>query len=310
MDPELLPIQRDEDTDAPAGRLAGCVTIRIGAPGQSVVVLDHALVQRLDATLKALAKMRGVTGLVLASTSDRVFIAGADLKAINGLTDDQLDRYIEYGQRVFGIICDLPYPTAAAINGAALGGGLELAMHCDALIGAPSASSKPYPIGLPEAGLCLCPGWGGTNLFPARIDPADAIQRTATGKPLTFDEAVASRMFDAVAASPAELVKTAKEWIAQARSGGGVGRRDGSPRTWSGRLGRSPVVTAALFRVDETLPRTPAAEAVLAAVRAGLENGWRSALDCERRHLVRLRSTPEAKAALRAFFERAAAPKK
>jgi len=65
-------------------------------------------------------------------------------------------------------------------------------MHCDALIGAPNPSGKPYPIGLPRRVVDL-PGWGGTNLLPARIDPLEAIRRTATGKPMTYDEAVAPR---------------------------------------------------------------------------------------------------------------------
>src|SRR4030095_4414837 len=80
-----------------------------------------------------------------------------------------------------------------AINGAALGGGLELAMHCDGLVAAPppsrdGAPGKPYPVGLPEAGLGLCPGWGGTNLLPARMDAADAIRRAASGQTMTDDE--------------------------------------------------------------------------------------------------------------------------
>lgn len=300
MNIQPLAMEKDEST--------GVVTVRIGMPDQSVVVLDHALIQRLDRTLADMDQMVGITGMILASTSEKVFIAGADLKAISGLTDEQLDRYLEYGQRVFGMLCELPFPTAAAINGAALGGGLEVAMHCDGLIGAPSASGKPYPVGLPEAGLSICPGWGGTNLLPARMDAAEAIRRTAEGKPMTFDEAVKAGFFDTVASSPAELLATAKAWLLGQRNQ--IGRRDGAPRRWIGRPSTAAKAAAAMFQVEETLPRTAAAEAVIGAVRAGLDRGWKAALESERRSLVRLRGTAEGKAAIKAFFEKSAAPKR
>lgn len=271
-----------------------------------MVVLDHPLIQRLEATLKALP--RDVTGLVLASASERVFIAGADLKTIDGeggWNDEQLDRYLAFGQRVFGTIADLPFPTVAAINGAALGGGLEVAMYCDGLVAAPSASGKPYPVGLPEAGLSICPGWGGTNLLPARMDPAEAIRRTAEGQTMPFPEAVAAGLFDAVAPAAGELLTTAKAWLAE-RARRGMPRRDGRPLRWIGRPDRMSAVAAALAKNRGILAKTEAAAAVIRAVETGLEQGWQAALDVERRELVRLRSSPAGRAAIRAFFERSA----
>ena len=176
----LLPLHRET-----VGPFAGMVVLRLEQPGKPVIVLDQELIQRLEATIKSLPK--DIRGLVLASASDRVFVAGADLKAISEWDDSQLLRYLEYAAGVFGLLPYLPFPTVAAINGAALGGGLELAMHCDGLIAAPPAPrdgqpGKPYPVGLPESGLGLCPGWGGTNLLPARMDAAEAIRRTASGR--------------------------------------------------------------------------------------------------------------------------------
>mgnify|MGYP000157662413 CR=1 FL=1 len=291
------PFQIEQD---PTGPFAGIAVIRLEQPGSPVVVLDEALIQRIEATLGAL---RGATGLILASASQRVFIAGADLKSIQAMSDPDLDAYLAYGQRVFGMIAGLPFPTVAAINGAALGGGLEIAMHCDALIAAPSPTGKPYPVGLPEAGLSICPGWGGTNLFPARMDPADAITRTATGKPMAFDEAVAANFFDAVAPSADVLIPTCKQWIV-ARRAMGTPPRDGAPSRWIGHYDAKARVSSALHSLRDSLPSTEPARAVLAAVTAGLEKGWQRALDVERRELVRLRSTPMGKAAIEAFFEK------
>jgi len=289
-----FPIEMDSD-----GPFAGIAVVRLEQPGSPVVVLDLALIQRIEATLRSIRS--SATGFILASASPRVFIAGADLKSIQAMKDPELDAYLAYGQRVFGLISDLPFPTVAAINGAALGGGLEIAMHCDALIAAPSASGKPYPVGLPEAGLAICPGWGGTNLLPARMDPADAITRTAVGKPLIYDEAIAAQLFDAVAQTPQSLIPTCKQWIVAQRARG-TPQRNGAPSRWIGHHDRKARVAAAIPALRESLPSTDSARAVLAAVTAGLEGGWQAALDVERKELVRLRSTPAGKAAIEAFF--------
>src|SRR5699024_5939048 len=156
----------------------------------------------------------------------------------------------------------------AVISGAALGGGLELAMHCDALIGAPSPSGRPYPVGLPEAGLSICPGWGGTNLFPARIHAPDAIMHTATGATMMFDEAVKAGLFDAVAPSAADLITTARKWLADRRAKGNL-KRDGAPSRWIGRPDSRAAALAALVQTRETLPATESAAAVARAIEAG-----------------------------------------
>ena len=292
-----FPIERDD-----SGPFAGIAVFRLEQAGRPVVVLDEDLIRRLDATLDAIPA--NTRGLVLASASERVFVAGADLKSIAELDDQALDRYLAYGQMVFGRLSQLPFPTAAAINGAALGGGLEVAMHCDGLVAAPSASGKPYAVGLPEAGLSICPGWGGTNLLPARIAPGEAITRTAVGKPLTFDEAREAGMFDAVAGSAETLLETAKGWVADRARDGGY-PRDNAPSHW---IGRKPAeVLAALDEVRSELSDTGSARAVAEAVDTGLTQGWQAGLDCERRHLVHLRRTPEGAAAIQAFFERSAA---
>ncbi len=294
---ETLPVEI-----AQGGVLPGCVTLTLDQPGRSVVVLDHDLVRRLEITIGELPK--DATGLVLTSASDRVFVAGADLKQISEFDDDQLAAYLSHGSRVFGLLANLPYPTVAAINGAALGGGLELALHCDGLVAAPSESGRPYPIGLPEAGLGLCPGWGGSNTLPARIDPATAIRLTAEGTPLTYDQAVEAGLFDVVADSQGELVERAMGWLkAQTiRSSD----RDGAPLRW---IGRSPVAATVLAGLDEVrsqLPDTEAARAVAASVDAGLLGGWASGLACEQDRLIRIRHTQTSRDAIAAFFEKSA----
>jgi enoyl-CoA hydratase/carnithine racemase len=285
------------------GAFAGIATLVLDAPGKPVVVLDHALITRLECTLKSLPA--GLRGLVLASSSERAFVAGADLKSIQEMNDAQLHDYLRLGSRVFGMLAQLPFPTAAAINGAALGGGLELAMHCDGLIGAPppmrdGQPGKPYPVGLPEAGLGICPGWGGTSLFAARIDPADAIRRTASGSPLIFDDCVKAGLFDAVAPDASSLRLTAKSWVA--RHIQGSRSRDGAPLIHAGRADKAAGVVRAIDAVRNEVSASDAGRAVLAAIDAGVLHGWAACLEVEQRELVRLRSTPHAKELIAAFF--------
>ncbi len=278
-----------------AGPDSSIVVLRLAQHGpdglRPVVVLDAELIDRLDATLDVVPK--GTTGLILASDAPRAFVAGADLKSILKMNDGDLDAYLSRGQDVFGRLSQLPFPTAAAIHGATLGGGLELAMHCDLLVGCPAA--KPYPIGLPEAGLGLCPGWGGTNMLPARIDPASAMQQTAIGKPMKIDDARDAGLFDAWTDEPTELLQTAASRLEAMP----CPARDGAPSRW---IGRDDIQQAAHAAVDALDASTAPASAVAASVRAGLQHGWHEALAEERRRLVALRHTDDAKAAIEAFF--------
>jgi len=294
-----LPISRDDQ---------GVITLTLRQEGRPVVVLDHALLREIDGAMVEIAAMKPA-GFVLASEG-RVYIAGANLEEIMRLSDAELHEYLRFGQRAFGRIAELPCTSVASVHGAVLGGGLEIAMHCDRLIGLaphspkPGVPAKPYAVGLPEAGLCICPGWGGTNMLAARIDPRLAIEMTATGKPFTCIEAKETGLFDALMATPAELLTEARR-IAL------------SPKRTTGKVGEPLAVSnsrdlglirTALAASQASVPPSEAAKAVFDCVLAGVEggpaDGWRACLDREREHLVRLRSMPEGKAAIASFFEK------
>lgn len=278
------------------------LTLRPIPEGSPVVVLNSAMLAAIDAALDTLTAQPAPRGFVLASES-RVFVAGADLKEIMALSDPDLHEYLRFGQRVYGRIASLPCTTVAALNGAALGGGLEIAMHCDRLIaaeppaGTPDKPARPYPIGLPEAGLCICPGWGGTNLLPARIDPTRAIEMTATGKTFTILDARDAGLVESLVPA-AELLPSARDL---ARTPKPSARS--SPRCIAD-PDRREHVEVGLAAARSRLPDAPHTRAVLDCVQIGLDRGWQHALDAERTHLVYLRSTPEGKAAIEAFFAR------
>jgi len=297
--PAPLPVAIDSD------RIA---TITIEPNQGPMCILDHALIQRLEVTFKSVRE-QGPAGVVLASGSPRVFIAGADLKSIAAMSQSELESYLRYGQEVFGLLCAFSCPTVAAINGAALGGGLEIAMHCDGLVAAPApvrdGVPKPYPIGLPEAGLCICPGWGGTNLLPARMDPADALARTATGRTMTIDQAATAGLVT-LAPSAEGLLGAAKAWL-KANPGEAAKRRDGEPSRWIGRDFCRNRVQAAYASSVESLSQTDQGKACMKAVVAGLEKGWGAAggaLEVERCELNRLRNEPAGKSAIDTFLNK------
>lgn len=289
-----LRIQRDS-----AGPAGDVVTLYLDDPDKPVTVLDRAMIARLDDALDEIGP--APAGLVLATSHGRVYVAGADLREINDLSDPELDDYLSEGQRVFGRIAALPCCTVAAVNGAALGGGLELALHCDVLLGLlPADEAKPYRVGLPEASLGLCPGWGGTNTLPARIEPGLAINSVASGSTFTAFEAKELGLLEA-------LLPAREELLAEAQ------RRAKGPKPRSGRAGEpvnisapdiAPRVRTAFERVQSDLPNADAAHAVAECVKAGLANGWPEALKHERTSLISLRKTETAKARIKAFFDR------
>ena len=111
-------------------------------------------------------------GLVLTG-KPFVFAAGADLTEFPRMSTPELARAAAVGgHEAFGAIRDLPFPTLAAINGAAVGGGLEIALHCDYRTVARSVRH----IGFPEVFLGIIPGWGGTQLTPRLVGAAAAVE--------------------------------------------------------------------------------------------------------------------------------------
>jgi enoyl-CoA hydratase/carnithine racemase len=201
----------------------------------------------------------------------------------------------------------------AVIHKAALGGGLELAMHCDALIGTlPAEGEKPWMVGLPECGLCICPGWGGTQMLPARIDPKAAMVATANGAPWKCMDVPAGLFTQVLPAgsTQAQMVEEAKRWIhAQraTRANGAVSAGKQAP-SQAPKHAISPVDAArmepALASARAAVPASPHADACFDCVHVGYTRGWVAAVAAEQAHLVRLRHTPEARAKLTAFLSK------
>ena len=142
-------------------------------------------VAETDAEVRALV----VTG------AGRAFVAGADIAELQRLSDAFVGREAALmGQEVMNSLAAMPFPTIAAVNGFALGGGLELALAADLRVAAPGAR-----LGLPEVGLGLIPGYGGTQRLPRLIGKGRALDLIFTGRHVDAEEALRIGLVDRVA---------------------------------------------------------------------------------------------------------------
>ncbi|MGH8893699.1 MAG: 3-hydroxyacyl-CoA dehydrogenase NAD-binding domain-containing protein [Actinomycetes bacterium] len=144
-----------------------------------------------------------------------IFAVGADLKVMqSGGTAEQARAYFALGHRVFGKLHSSKVPTFAFVNGAAMGGGLEIALHCHYR----TISSGVPALALPEVFLGLIPGWGGSQLLPNLIGPDKAVtvilenamnQNRMLKGPQAFDLGIADAMFE-----PADFLEHSLAWAA------------------------------------------------------------------------------------------------
>jgi 3-hydroxyacyl-CoA dehydrogenase/enoyl-CoA hydratase/carnithine racemase len=155
----------------------------------------------LNQALDVIVKEPEVRGLLLTG-KPYIFAAGADLTEIPYINTFEQGRDIgRFGHATFKRIMDLPFPSVAAINGAALGGGLEIALYCTYR----TVSKGAFPIAFPECFLGLVPGWGGCTLTPRLVGPEKALeiivfnplnQNRMINGPRAFEMGLADRLFD------------------------------------------------------------------------------------------------------------------
>lgn len=183
----------DRDLSAPLETLA------LASPmeGLLVVKLDRAAVansistqmgRELIAVFAALEESpEAYRCVILTGAGEKVFCAGADLKERDGMTDEQFNTQHYLFERMIRAIYDCPVPTIACVNGAAIAGGLELALACDFIVATDSAR-----FGFSEVTRGIMPGGGGTQQLPRAIGVRRAKEAIFTGQPFSAQEALAS----------------------------------------------------------------------------------------------------------------------
>lgn len=126
-------------------------------------------------------KMRGV---IITGKGDKAFSAGADLKELQNLSGEEAEEFARRGHKTMNMISGSDLITIAAINGYAIGGGLELALACDIRIAAKNAK-----MGLPETGFGIIPGFGGTQRLPRLVGTGIALEMIYTGELIDAERA-------------------------------------------------------------------------------------------------------------------------
>ncbi|MHB1434225.1 MAG: enoyl-CoA hydratase/isomerase family protein, partial [Streptosporangiaceae bacterium] len=158
---------------------------------EAMNALDTATLVLLDRHCTELGADPGIRAVVLWAAGERAFCAGADLKERAAMSDEQILAQRPAFRSAFGALLAMPQPVIAAVHGFALGGGCELALNCDVIV-----ADETSVLGLPEAGVGLVPGCGGTQLLGRRIGPGRAAELIFTGRKVGVEEAEAIGLVD------------------------------------------------------------------------------------------------------------------
>jgi len=176
--------------------------------------LSRTLVTRLRTELAALATVPTLTAVVIAGVEGKAFCAGADLKERLAMTLDQTRTFLDDLGGLVNAIADFPRPVIAAISGAALGGGLEIALACDFRLADTSAR-----LGLSEVRLGIIPGAGGTQRLSRLCGVAVAKQLVLTGQRINAERALTLGLVSTVV--PVGELRSAVSALATELSAGG-----------------------------------------------------------------------------------------
>lgn len=194
----------------------GVVTLTINRP-QALNSLNGDLLSELGCALYELEYDPSAKVIILTGAGEKAFVAGADIKEMSEMSSLDGHRFARKGQQVTMAMEKMKTPVIAAVNGFALGGGLELALGCDFIY----ASSRAK-IGFPEVTLGIMPGFGGTQSLARLIGPNRANELIFTGRIITADKALAWGIVNEVF-PPEELLAKAKETAAAIAGAGLLG---------------------------------------------------------------------------------------
>lgn len=291
-------------------RSPGVAIVWMDDPDAPMNTLKAGLEAEFDELLGELQRLSDLQALVFASGKPDSFIAGADLDMLRNVATVEQGRALsELSQGIQARLAALQVPTAAAIHGSCLGGGLELALAFDVRVATDDPNTR---LGLPEVQLGLLPGGGGTQRLPRLVGADRALDLLLTGKQLDARRAKAIGLVDEVVPKPHLL---------EAAIRGALSRRGKTPKLgWPERLRRfalagNPLGRRLLFDQarERTLAKTrgnyPAPEKILEVTRLGLERGLKAGLEAEARAFGDLVVSPQARELIYLFFANTALKK-
>ncbi len=167
-----------------------------------VNALHAGVISSLKECVESLSLEADLGAVIITGAGDKAFIAGADISEFPSLCGEEGEKLSRKGQLVFQQVADLPVPVIAAINGFALGGGLELALACDIRV-----ASENARMGLPEVSLAVMPGYGGTQRLPRVIPLGKAKELIFSGEMIPAPEALRIGLVEYVVPAGEALTK-------------------------------------------------------------------------------------------------------
>ena len=304
------PAVRPEGAGLRVERRDGVAILWIDQPDRSVPVLDERLLAALPPLLDEFEADDGVVGVVLASAKPGTFLAGADIESFLRYQDPaEVVAAIHQGNALLERIERWRKPLVAAVDGACLGGGTELALAARYVLASTSPKTR---FGLPEVMLGLLPGLGGTVRLPERIGLVAALDLMLTGRNLYAKQARKAGLAHATM-HPEGLIDAAVR-AARGLANGTVSPRRAS-RPWTTRALEAPLVRELAFRraaasvEQRTHGNYPAPKRILEVLRVWADRGRAAGLEATAAAFSELLFTPEARALIHVFFAQTAAKK-
>jgi 3-hydroxyacyl-CoA dehydrogenase / enoyl-CoA hydratase / 3-hydroxybutyryl-CoA epimerase len=283
----------------------GVLVVTLDQPGDEVNKVDRALGIALERVLEQAERDKTIYSMVITSGKPSIFIAGADIQQfLEFKLEMDAENASRFGKRLLNLLEKSRVPVVAAIHGACLGGGLELALACTYRI---CTDDPKTVLALPEVQLGIIPGMGGTQRLPRLIGVRNALDMILTGKNVRAKKALQIGLVDEMV-HPAILREIAmrraielSERTLKPRRGGAGGLAglalDGNP------FGRAVVYRKARDGVlEKTHGHYPAPLAAIDVVKYGLSKGMTKGLAEEARVFGRMALTPQSKELVFLFF--------
>ena len=290
------------------------LSLAIGDDGIAIITIDvvdermNILKQRFfaaaEAALDEVLHNAAVKAVVIMSGKSNSFIAGADIHIIQSMQSiAQAEQLCGLGHRLMDKIANSHKPFVAAIHGVALGGGMELALACQARV----LSDDPKTLlGLPEVKLGVLPGFGGSQRLPRLIGIAKALNIMLTGRNIRVAEARKIGLADAVVPNSILLTAAVKQAVALLNQNTTSRRRVSGIQTWlleSNRFGRGILFRQARRQaLAKSKGLYPAIGKILDVVEYGSRHTLTDALKHEIKGFAELAVTPEAKQLINVYF--------
>ncbi len=191
----------------------GIARITVNRP-EKLNALSAAVIAELDDVFERVASDASIRAAIVTGAGTKAFVAGADINELAALSAFEMSEHAIRGQRAFRKLETCRKPSVAAINGFALGGGLELAMACTVRFASDNAK-----LGQPEVKLGLIPGYGGTQRLPRLVGRGRALELLLSGEPITAAEAHRIGLVNAVVPQ-AELLDYSRAWLEKVMANG------------------------------------------------------------------------------------------